>query len=482
MKTLSPYQVEIHKQYTTTTSNIIIEAGPGSGKSTTILDLLKLTPKHKRCILVAFNKSIADELKTKVPGNVKVSTIHSLAYSVLRQNFCRNFKVTEYKNFILGKKTLDLSHFVGKKAYAYLFMISNIIDLSRLNLCKTREDISAVCEKYNISIINGELDDVMKMIDVLDKYNNSDGREFMIDFTDMLWLAYSKVKPEHFPKYSVTFCDELQDLNPLQKEIVERCISTNGRFVGVGDFRQAIYSFMGANIESFKSFVNRPNTITLPLSVTYRCSKKVTEEANGIFPGLESFEANQEGSVRFGELKEVKEGDFIICRNNLPLIKAFIEMLKLGVRASILGKDFGQNLITIIDKLAKFDDYQKGVETMLKQKEEQLREKGIKNPKGTSNYGALVEKLDIIKILRKEFGTFVKLEQEISRIFNDKTSGGVILCTGHKSKGLEADRVFFLHPQLIPSKYAETEMELYQERCLRYVITTRARLELIYVI
>ena len=482
-KTLSKYQIEIENKYRNSNSNLIIEAGPGSGKSFTILHLLKLTPVFKKTILVAFNKSIADELRSKVPEKIRVNTIHSLSYWILRQNTAQNYKVVEIKNFILGKKHLKIDHIKENRKNAYLFTISKIIDLSRMNLCNSRNEIEILCDRYGISTVNGEIDDVMKMLQVLDDYNdNNHHKEFMIDFTDMMWLAYNKVKAIDFPRFNVVFCDELQDLNPLQKKIIERIISpTNGRFIGVGDFHQSIYSFMGANLDSFKSFIDRPNTVVLPLSVTYRCSKKVTEEANKIFGGLEPFESNQIGDVRWGNLGEVEDGDFVICRNNMPLVEAWINIIKQGKKASIMGKDFGQNLISILNKLSKYDDYKFGTKELLRLKEEKLKESGTPNPKGTSNYGQLVEKLAIIEMLIKEFGSYEKLETKISEIFRDDSVGGITLCTGHKSKGLEADRVFFYQPELIPSKYAETELELYQEKCLRYVITTRAKKELIYV-
>ena len=138
-----------------------------------------------------------------------------------------------------------------------------------MNLCNSRKEIEQLCDLYNISTINGEIDNTLELIDYLDKYNKKDHKEFMIDFTDVLYLTNTMVKRRDFPLFNRVFCDELQDLNPLQKEIVEKIISpANRRFIGVGDERQSIYSFMGANQKAFDSFIERPNTIVLPLSVT----------------------------------------------------------------------------------------------------------------------------------------------------------------------------------------------------------------------
>ena len=53
-------------------------------------------------------------------------------------------------------------------------------------------------------------------------------------------------------------------------------------------------------------------------------------------------------------------------------------------------------------------------------------------------------------------------------------SNGICLSTIHKSKGLEAERVFILHPELMPSNQAVTLREKEQENNLIYVAYTRA--------
>ena len=77
---------------------------------------------------------------------------------------------------------------------------------------------------------------------------------------------------------------------------------------------------------------------------------------------------------------------------------------------------------------------------------------------------------------------------EVSNLFNtlfkDKPNGNdsIMLSTVHKSKGLESKRVVILgYNSLMPSPYAKTELELYQEKCTQYVAITRSMLELIFI-
>lgn len=62
-----------------------------------------------------------------------------------------------------------------------------------------------------------------------------------------------------------------------------------------------------------------------------------------------------------------------------------------------------------------------------------------------------------------------------------KAKGPIQLLSGHKAKGLEWDTVYHLDPWRIPSKWAQTPEDFEQEMNVDYVITTRAKRELILV-
>lgn len=477
------YQIKIYQEYNTSKNNIFIEAGPGSGKTTTILSLSDQTPFYKKSIFLAFNTSIKDEIKGKVKNNLEVSTIHSTAYRLLLKHSGVMFKLNENKTFILAKKyfkgKLDKEFNTEKKINYHLFIIQNFYNLCRMNLCESVDQMKALLNKYPIDIQIEELPRLYEFFQYLDEYNSSLERGMMIDFTDMISITMKVVKSNFFPKYDVVFIDEVQDLNPLQKKFIENIIGKSGRFIAVGDKNQSIYSFMGSNIDSFNQFKSKERTTVLPLSVSYRCPKLVIELANQIFPGIESFEENGDGVVRFGKLNEVKPGDFVICRNNLPLIESFLSILKTGNKVSILGKDLGINLLKIFESVDTIDQ----LDTLLEKKRDTLNEKGINNPEFNSGYQDLKEKIDILKYLYKNSNSSIsETKKLLNKIFTDKSDNNdILLMTGHKSKGLEADRVFYLYPELIPSKYAKTEIELNQEKCLEYVIITRAKKELIII-
>ena len=238
-----------------------------------------------------------------------------------------------------------------------------------------------------------------------------------------------------------------------------------------------IYSFMGSNLDSLHAIKNSPNTIELPLSMTYRCAVNIVDEARKVFPdGIEAAPGAVLGSVDCGSFRDAKDGDFILCRNNAPLMETFIELLKLGKRCAIMGKDYGDELVYLIDSIKDIW----GLEAKLEKLSESLAKKGVKMPTKVPAYAQLEEKVHVLLTLYEYFGDLEVVRNRIYDIFTDTQSKGVTLSTIHKSKGLEADNVYFLQPDLLPSKYAVTELALYAEKCLKFVAITRSRKNLIY--
>lgn len=483
----SRYQQEIFRVYNTTNKNIFISAGPGSGKTTTVIELVNQTAPYKKVWMSAFNKSISEELKLRVKPNVDVSTLHSKGMSILRSYTKSSMlELKEIKTWIFGKRLfydfLKKKFDSERKVSSYLFTLSRLYDLYRMNLVGlTKEDLFGLSSIYNVSVDEEILENTIQLITNIEGYNNEQHERFMIDYTDMLWLPYKFLKRLDYPKYDVVFIDEVQDVNPLQKNLIDNILSDSGRFVAVGDERQAIYSFMGSNLNSLNAFKNSPNTVTLPLSVSYRCSKGIINEANKIFSGLEPTENASEGIIRYGDLEGVMPGDFIICRNNLPLIEKYIDLLSLGKKAYILGKDFGKSLVELVSSINTISD----LDIILEDKKNTLKGLGVNNVTNHPSYVDLLEKVQIINNLYLRLKNLDKVKNMLNGMFIEGNEVGkgsfIVLSTIHKAKGLEADRVFILNPSLIPSKYATTELEFYQEKCLMYVAITRARKELVFV-
>jgi DNA helicase-2/ATP-dependent DNA helicase PcrA len=312
---------------------------------------------------------------------------------------------------------------------------------------------------------------------------------FKIDFTDMVFL------PIHYKidtfQYDIVFIDECQDLNACQRELMKKAMKPKvGRFVAVGDPAQAIYGFAGADASSFNKLKEIPNTITLPLSVCYRCGTDIIDLAKKIMPTIEASPTAKKGMVDYSaSYKNLQTGDMVICRNTAPLVALCMKLLIANKKSFVMGTDISKNLINLVESCKRKSE-EFSVENVFariyKEKEKMIvniskKEKiTIAEAKDTQLIASLSDKIATLEILSKGCIMADELVDKLKSIFSDDTDG-ICLSSIHKSKGLEADRVYIIHSDLMPSKYAKQDWEKEQEKNLEYVAITRAKSVLGYI-
>lgn len=483
IKNPSPNQWAIQKEFTTTNNNIVCAAVAGSGKSTTITWLMGFVPAYKYILYCAFNKSIADEFKVKCKGmnNVKISTIHGMGYSILKKAYnCGDPNGTKYRKLVLNMSADWKMPEDGSSDI--LDRVLKLVDLLRLNFVKTMQEAVDVANKYSIDNMDGEVEYAIQVIEA--------GRSIVkdIDFTDMIYLPlYYNLEPGF--KHDVVMIDEMQDLNTCQRMLVMKHIKKGGKFVAVGDRCQAIYSFAGADAASFDKIVSYPNTVTLPLSVNYRCPTTVIEylQKNTIIgTDIQAHDNAPLGVVNMkGSINDVETDHLVLSRYNMPLAKLCIDYLMRGIKAYIKGKDIGENLCNLIAK-SKKTDMNEAMDWLYKDLDKikrklvsyhRLPEADIEK---MSSFVNMSDKLEAIRIITAGCKTSAEGIQKIRNIFADKSTG-ICLSTIHKAKGLEADHVHIACDWLMPSAYAKTDEERLQERNLQYVAYSRSRVSLNFI-
>ena len=108
----SEYQKIIFEFITKGSGNAVINAKAGSGKTTTLVEAMKLLPVKEKALFVAFNKAIANELETRVKDlkNVSVKTYHGLGYAIFRENYGNRSEIQEYKyTAYINRNIMNLS-------------------------------------------------------------------------------------------------------------------------------------------------------------------------------------------------------------------------------------------------------------------------------------------------------------------------------------------------------------------------------------
>jgi len=475
----SNFQIDIYKNVKEEDNNLLVNAVAGSGKTTTIIECMKILPKNISKLSAAFNRSIVKELSERSPEEVETGTMHSIGMKSVRSKLYKT-KVVEKKIQKIIYESVNKIRLQPEEVSSFIYRTNKMVDIVRLyNL-----DVDDYLTLFEAGSDNGfllENRDFEFIKSVLEKSNKIVTKE--IDFIDMI---YQPVRL-NFPikKYDVVFIDEVQDLSVIQQEFLMRTVKRGGKFIGVGDEYQAIYGFAGADFNSFQKLKQIPNTKELPLSICYRCDKSIVTFAQKIVPHIRFREDADNGVVRNGEFDELKHGDMVLCRNNQPLVRACLDLMKEGKKAKIKGRDIANELIGSL-KQAKHNNVivaKHRLQHVVQKQYDLLKSYGVKRPEKTASYGRVNER---VSILTEEILPTVKTVNEgiklINDIFDEKESSNRInLSSIHKAKGLENERVFVLKPELMPSKFAQTSNEKQQEKNLEYVCYTRAKKELIFL-
>lgn len=487
----SQYQKAIFDYIQHEKGNLVVEAAAGSGKTYTLVKALSLIPQNKRVLMTAFNKDIVKELTKKVKEfpNVEVRTLHGLGMILTTRGLRiggmkpEGYKYTQliYNHWQDLTKT-NINKLSRNARKSFVENTKKLVDFGRFYLATTRSEMIELMTKYDIPCVADEVDVALKVMAIGGKNLDS------IDYTDMIWMPHIYDLHLQECEYDFIMVDECQDLNVAERNLVLRCLKEGGRLIAVGDSNQCIYGFSGSDPDSFRAIQSIPNTVSMPLSISYRCPESVVKFAQNLVPSIEAKQGAEEGVILdCVSLDDVHDGDMVLCRNNAPLLQVYCKLLEQGKRAYIRGSDVGKNLQNIV--IGTHKDY---LHTNLKQDGVFIRlyedlfnsRKAIMERYGISQEDAMKHetiqaKLDMIRaleVLGADLTTTEELTKKIGDIFpkNDKGEG-IMLSTVHKAKGLEADNVFIACASLMPSKSALDEWQVQQERNLMYVAYTRAK-------
>lgn len=450
--------------------HLVIEALAGSGKTTTIVEALTHTREADSCLFVAFNKSIATELATRVPEGVEVSTLHSFGLKCITRAFGR--RNIDDRHVAAQLKDLIPQQRYGDGSYEARKAVAKLVSIAKGCLLTFPSELDAAADAYGIDFPRGwDRDRLVRVAHAVLQAEQVDDTG-PIDFDDMIWLPVVRNLP--IRTFDWVFVDETQDLNPAQLEIVKRAAGDEGRIVAVGDRRQAIYGFRGADRNAIPRMISELSAHVLPLNVTYRCPLAVVAEACELVPQLEAAPGAASGVVRDASetelLRDAQPGDFVISRTNAPLIALCYRWLSSQRKACIKGRDVGQgleafikstNATTVVELQACVDSWHAAEVRRLTAQDRST--------------DAVDDKRACVMALSEGCRSVDEVVGRISRLFGDGNEAGAILLTStHKAKGLEADRVWLLR-----ETYCKWPGQ--EEDNLLYVAQTRSKHELIYV-
>ncbi len=269
-------------------------AGAGTGKTRAITHRIAYSvvtgaSEAERTLALTFTNRAAGEMRHRLRGlgvqGVQVRTFHAAALRQLRF-FWPQLSRTAFPDLMSSKAP------IVARALAYCKVDSDtalVRDVSGdIEWCKSNMMDSALIHKAKRDFAI----DVATLAKVMDSYETLKKDRNLLDFDDILMLMSAAIRTRHeiqtavHTAYRWFTVDEFQDVNPLQKSVLDLWIGERDDICVVGDPSQTIYSFTGASSKYLTDFVKTyPNATRVELVRCYRCSPEIVAMANAVIHG-----------------------------------------------------------------------------------------------------------------------------------------------------------------------------------------------------
>jgi hypothetical protein len=449
--------------------NVSVKAFAGTGKTSTqilIAEAFKAAHPGKRLTYFAYNRAMADEARPRFPGNTGVSTAHAMA---ARSNIHGKQVSSLYMGRLVsgaGMKTLrdritdqlkgdvDRVRAFFPREYtavsAILGTLQNFLqsDAKKVLLKHaSREHAIYIKDMQDAETARLFCEAVSESAQSLWNRMQSD-RYFPV--THDVYLKAWEMEGDFSGRDLVLF-DEAQDANPVMVSVLRKMHAAGSQVVLVGDPHQAIYGWRGA-VDAMHAF---PEFTQLSLTESWRFGQNIAEKAQvfldvaGEAQTLKGRNPNPGVFVdqlhRFSDDTPHFTPDAILCRTNAGVIMDTLEAIQSGKRPYIVGNAGSTNggaedAARLLSAMGGLYDgaanRPRHPEIALFENWEDLMEFA------EGEDGKPLKAFAKFTMEQKQHGTF---DRTIDALRNytakNKDEADITICTMHKSKGLEWDKV-----------------------------------------
>lgn len=516
---LSSQQQEIVNASLLGLGPVVVKAGPGSGKTHTVVSLIQshlatgLLPQE--VIAITFTRRAARELKERLGRagkKVRASTIDSLCLDIVQGPFPDTKTLSPFCASIVFQICCDM---FGVKATP--------ANMDRMNKMREAPYTGAAKDPSW-----EELKHVREFYDQLLASSN---------YADYTWILLQAIWTVCSNKWQgqckLLIVDEAQDTSLVQWELVKEIVKKTGaQLVVVGDMNQNIYSWRNAAPQVFYDLANDVQSMTLPLKESYRCSPKIVRASNAFIALNPDAEADVD-AIRSGVFDPVRVSSqvpeleasllidnlysphdiAILCRTNRTVDNVARGLKELGIPVNAVHSQ--ESVVGFLAAAGLFGlDQDNAIHQILikstansvgfrisGESPETIIASLVSNPDGMSvvNYISQCQSKDLLfaeavkelkdvprfrshaESLIENFGGF-SIEDAFERILAplevEEFMGAVTVSTIHQAKGLEWPAVIVadLKEGTFPSSRSlKSEQGIIEERRLMYVAMTRAK-------
>ena len=423
--------------------NLGLRARAGTGKSFTIKEMVRATDRRDRNLVVAYNKDIAEATRASLPRHIDVKTLHGLGYGAIQRY--RGMKLTPDAQRLRGLARRIVPESPAYNHRGALALTLQLAEMGMCHLAETPEALLPLISAYGLlpdpavprTAYAGWAAELMRVC--------REEPASTISFDEMVYLpATLNILTGN---YDGVLFDEAQDGNAAQSRLVLNARGDGGKAAIVYDDRQRIYVWRGARAQVLDDLLGTLNAEILPLTVTFRCPRRVVELARALVEDYEACDAAPEGYVTWESEDDLyagaRPGHVVIARSNAVLTRVCLRLAKRGVPARIVGRDYGERLQTLLD-IAPCE----GVKDLLTWLTEYQREEGDRLTAAGEEARAeeLVEIVNAVRELTEGLRRKSELTRRINEVFVDPGGGAAcVTCTSvHKAKGLQWGHVWLM--------------------------------------
>lgn len=314
-------------------NHLALQAGAGTGKTTTLALLAHGTKRHGRYL--AYNRAIARDAASRFPTTVTCKTAHALAYAAVGHRYTRRLNAPRRPAWQTGQDLgITKPVRIGER------------ELSPKTLSyATLRTVIRFCHSADPTINHHH---VPHLRGLEDRPLHNQLTQLITPFARKAWadlqhLEDGKVRFDHDhylkiwsltnPKIDADFLllDEAQDTNPVVEQIFNNQRS-HAQLVMVGDSAQAIYQWRGA-----KDVMTGFDGTALALSKSFRFGPRLAHEANRWLAIADAPIRLQGSEAVPTELGLVAQPDAVLCRTNVGAITEVVQLLEADYRVALVG-------------------------------------------------------------------------------------------------------------------------------------------------
>ena len=325
-------------------ARIVIQASAGSGKTSTLIAAItayRYENINDRICAITYTRAARAEMEQRLQENgvydVEVTTIHVWSRRLLEQLASRyDFRINLLQEKDIKEILKDLSDYY-KKMKNKKYLKINIDILYSFIMGNKNMDIS---DSYR---------GLLKALESM--YIEYKETNMLYDFTDYPKYLYDVINlyDENITGIDALFVDEFQDVDPIQLKLFDKIINCNQKFF-IGDEKQSIFVFRGADGEVFNKLQERENFEVYKLNRNYRSYQCIIDYACNVYDvgncNREFFISDVMDSAPSGIKCVNGEGGFVIVSNE---VKGKIKKITGRRTENMAAKEFEQEFEDFYD-------------------------------------------------------------------------------------------------------------------------------------